>query len=416
VPELGQQLFVELLDAPGADAALSDSRLIDGSSPSDWPISFGVIPGPTSTPRLRVRLYRLDETAADGSPQGTALIDETATLPGLATGVTTVEMTLAGACFGVAPDVVAHLACDPTTGQLAAEPTLAPLADVAALPKPGSWGPATMVPCPSPPPSGMSCVPGGVALLGSPQFFPAGTALDSVPEQLVELSPFAIDVDEVTVGQVRSLVLSSGLSAPLIGDPDANATPPACTYLGDNDASHDDYPVNCVSWGQAEKACALLGKRLPTEAEWEYVASNLEQKTPFPWGADTKACAYAWVGRGRPSVLSENTECSASGPFGPTPQGSSMDVTELGVRNLGGNVDEWVADTFEPYTGPCWQPESTLLVAPPPCMVPSPKPTHSIRGGNWSDAPAAAHAYTRNASLNGDEGGVTTGFRCASSM
>jgi formylglycine-generating enzyme required for sulfatase activity len=413
VPQLGQQIYVELLDAQGQDASTPEARLLDGSRPELWPVSFGLVPSSsTDSPRLRVRLYRLDETGSDGTPQGTALIDATAELSPVSSGISTVAMTLAMNCFGVAPDLPGKRTCDPSTGSLAPEPLLPEITDLGPLPAAGSWPPAAVQPCSGAPPSGMVCVPGGAFLMGAAHFYPIGGGLDPAPQHVVSLSPFAIDIDEMTVGATRSLVNTRGLLPPLMGDPDASASPPACTYLGGTDPSHDDLPINCVSWSQANEACKLLGKRLPTEAEWEYVAGNTGLGTPYPWGADPDPCAYAIVARGRPELdLSFECEGSSNGyAWGPVAGGSPMDATVLGVLNLGGNMNEWVADIFAPYSSACWN-TGTYLVDPR-CASPSVN-GHALRGGSWQSDAFEARISTRGSVTNDALPLVSAGFRCA---
>jgi formylglycine-generating enzyme required for sulfatase activity len=419
VPQLGQQLFVEFIDGQGNDVSPVDTRLIDGSRPDLWPVSFGVAPSsPGQSYRIRVRLYRLDETGPDGAPQGSALIDATGTLPPLGSpGVSEVAMVLAMSCFGVAPDLPGHRSCDPASGSLVAEPMLSAAAAPGTLPPAGSWPPAAVVPCSAPPPPGMICAPGGVFLMGALRYFSATPDLAPVPLHLVQLSPFAIDADEVTVGAVRVLVASQGLSPPLSADPDPNAAPPECTYGG----TDDSLPVTCISWAQANQACQLLGKRLPREAEWEYAAGNLGLKTPFPWGTDTDICADAIVARGRlfGATSIEPSEClnaKAGYASGPVAGGSAVDVTTAGIRNLGGNVAEWVADVFDAYDGPCWA-GPTLLVDPVCSSSVAGSSAHVTRGGAWQLAPFAAYTYEREyIDQPGDPGAVSTGFRCAIDM
>ncbi len=281
VPQLGQQLYIELID--NQTLSPDHTRLVDGSRPELWPVSFGIVPSSsTDAQLLRVRLYRLDATGSDGTPQGTALIDATAQLPPVSSGVSEVALTLAMSCFGVPPDLSGGQTCDPSTGSLAPEPTLVAGVDPSSLPAPGSWPPAAVLPCSSPVPDGMKCVPGGVFLMGAAHFLPTGPE-DPTPQHVVELRPFAIDIDEVTVRDIKPLVQSQGLAPPFIGDV-AGVSPPECTYLGLTDPANDPMPVNCVSWSQAEQACKLLQKRLPSEAEWEYVASNVGLGTAYPWG------------------------------------------------------------------------------------------------------------------------------------
>jgi formylglycine-generating enzyme required for sulfatase activity len=415
VPALGQQLYVEFIDAQGNDVSSGETRLVDGSRPELWPVSFGVVPSSSDAPlRLRVRLYRLDETGIDGTPEGNNVLDATATLPPARSGVSPVALTLAMACFGVAPDLAGHRTCDPSTGALAPEPTLTPIADTSGLPSPGSWAPAAVVPCSSDPPAEMACIPGGVFLLGAAHYYSTSPDLEPSPEHLVQLSPFALDLDEMTVGGYRALVQSKGLSPPLTSDPDPNASPQECTYGGMDDGA----PLTCVSWAQADQACRALGKRLPTEAEWEYAAGNLGLKTPFPWGTDTDICANAVVARGRGSSVnfSEPLEClTAQSQYtvGPVAGGSPRDVTLLGVQNLGGNVGEWVADVFDPYSGPCWA-SGPLLVNPVCSAGVAGTSGHASRGGSWQLPAFSAYAYQRSQYVvAGDPGVVATGFRCA---
>ena len=390
-----------------------------------WPISFGIVPadGDPTPPRIRARFYRLDETGPEGVPTGNMVIDATATLPPLSGGITQTAIVLAMACFGVAADVTGQQTCNPATGQLDAEPTLAAGVDLASLPQVGSWPNAASVPCSGQPPAGMVCAPGGVFILGSTQYFPIGSA-DPVPEHLVQLAPFAIDEDEVSVGDVRTLVNAGKLTAPEVGDP-AGYVPPECTYLGNTESSNDAFPVNCIPWTSANEACTQLGKRLPTEAEWEYVAGGLGVKLPYPWGADPDICHYAVVASGRAGVTDpEPFECLASGEApGPHARGGTvLDVVESGVpsigglvRNLAGNVNEWVADVYDPYSGPCWQQSSLLLVNPLCTASVAGTSQHAIRGGSWQLPALSASVHARDAS-NNDKAAVSTGFRCAISM
>jgi formylglycine-generating enzyme required for sulfatase activity len=407
VPQFGQQLRVELLDAAGQPLVPDTHDLIDASQALSWPISFGLRPFSAETrSRVRVRLYRLEETGGDGLPAGSALIDATARLPP-ADGVTQVGIALRMDCFGVPADTAHGMTCDPDTGMLGPEPTLTPGLDPVSLPSPGSYPPAATAPCNGHAPSGMICVPGGLFLLGSARYaaVPAAAGVP-VPQVLVQILPFAIDQFEVTVQEVES---SGVVPAPV---QDASFY---CTYPG-NDAQ---MPANCLSWNDAGEVCTRLGKRLPTEAEWEYAARNRSEESTFPWGSNSDAlCTKSVVARSDPDNVIA-TECAAllAAPPGPVAIGgpfdmSATDRTELGVINLGGNLNEWVADSFQPYTGACWR--GTRLLTEPFCSDPSTS-LKSIRGGDWTDIAASAASTIRSAA---DEAwsGASTGFRCAVSM
>ena len=117
---------------------------------------------------------------------------------------------------------------------------------------------------------------------------------------------------------------------------------------------HD--PVVYVSWHAASAYCHHYGKRLPTEVEWEYMASQGKSRA-FPWGNDMPICSLAVLER-RPArtgngATIENTSlrfdaCNSDGhqpllePVGST----AHDRTGWDVYDLGGNAQEWTADRF----------------------------------------------------------------------
>ncbi len=261
----------------------------------------------------------------------------------------------------------------------------------------------------------MACLPGNVFVLGSNSYTELETTTEvfASPEHLVQLSPFALDLDEVSVGTIRQLVMTQGLPPPATGDTESGETPPECTYYtGDDDPTKDAYPVNCIPWASAAQACQLLGKRLPTEAEWEYAAGNLGLRTSFPWGGDTDVCSHAVIADGRGSDPYESTECLAVGATpGPQPSGRTVDdATTLQILNLGGDLSEWTSDIYQPYTGDCWQTGANLLVDPS-CSASG---LHTVRGGYWAGDTDSAYIYYRFAP--GEGASTYNGFRCAMSM
>jgi formylglycine-generating enzyme required for sulfatase activity len=418
VPQLGDRLLVEILGADGAPACEACRRVLAAGDPAAWPHSFGVVPAKAgAAPRVRARLYRADHVGFDGLPRGGAPIDALARLAPADEPVR-VGLVLAVRCFGVAADPMAGTSCEPASGSAGPETTLARLdgAGEAALPRPGSWPGAALVPCAVEPPADMLCVPGGAFVMGSALASLSLGAEASVPERLVRLGPFALDRDEVTVGAVRALAGAGRLShLPVPRGPDPQSLEGACTWLGVADAANDALPITCIDHPLAVEVCAALGKRLPTEAEWEWAAGNMTEESPYPWGYDDDVCAHAVVARGRfAGPLIEPTSCRAQGgellPWGPVPGGSPADVSFLGLRNLGGSVREWVADWLAAYDGPCWMGGAPALVDPL-CAAPQGVPERSLRGGGWESFAYSAHVYEREGLYSQSPG---VGLRCAS--
>lgn len=391
VPQLGDRLQIDVLDDAGQVACSSCQRQLAADDAKRWPISFGVVAG-GGTRRVRARLFRTALIGPEGTPTPPALVDRVVKLPATTTDLH-VAVVLPMKCFGVPANITSGLSCDPETGALAPEVEAAP-AGSAALPAVGSWPPALAAPCTGDTPADMVCVPGGAFLLGDPAAVPVGSPeLAQRPEHLVTLAPFRLDRDELTVQAYLDLKASH----PGLPEPSAHGDPTIqdskyCTYQGPD----PKMPLNCVSRVVAAAICTAQGKRLPREVEWEYAAGNLSRETPYPWGADDDVCTYAVVAR---DDISGPSLCrvkpppqTGTYPVGPAAGGLPADTTDLGVRNLAGNVSEWVADDFAAYTDPCWSGPSPL--DEPTCSVPS-STLVSLRGGNWQSVPLEAVITTR---------------------
>jgi formylglycine-generating enzyme required for sulfatase activity len=344
-------------------------------------------------------------------------------------GVTQVPLVLSMACFGVSPGDP-RSTCDPATGTLVPEPILA-AGDPAALPAPGSFPGAARVDCSAAPPPGMICVRGGLFLMGYARAFPDVADALPVPEHAVLLSPFALDVDEMTIKVARPYL--AGLSSPLnLRDTDARKEHGACSYIGPSIAN-DDLPLNCVTYDQAAAICKAQGKRLPTEAEWEFAARGETVGSTYPWGEAADVCNRAIVGRGRtdfetyPYALGESSICRTAGskdvlPWGLVPGGDPLDdVTPSGLHNLGGSVSEYVFDAFAGYDEACWK--GPPILTNPHCDVPGKDGYYvSVRGGAWSFPPLLSKMYERDnlpytgASVRSTLYLSDIGFRCATSM
>jgi formylglycine-generating enzyme required for sulfatase activity len=165
--------------------------------------------------------------------------------------------------------------------------------------------------------NGMTQVPAGAFNMGSAE----GSA-DEQPVHHVELASFWIDQREVTAGQYQACVDAKGCTA---------AGQSANCNAGRTDRT--DHPANCVSWAQAQAYCVWAGKRLPTEAEWEFAARGLDNRR-FAWGQEYPD----------PSRMNYGNFIGATTPVGDFP----LDVSFYGLFDMGGNVHEWTADYYDP--------------------------------------------------------------------
>jgi formylglycine-generating enzyme required for sulfatase activity len=185
----------------------------------------------------------------------------------------------------------------------------------------------------------MVYVPGGTFPMGSTGDDPDAVP-DEVPPHLVTLEGFWIDQTEVTNAQYVQFLNEHGNSGPQAGrmiELDQGYT--QISRVGDGFETTDAslaWPVVMVSWHGAVAYCEWAGGRLPTEAEWEYAARGPEGNL-YPWGSAPPTCALANYG-----------DCNrAATRVGSRPAGASW----CGALDMAGNVWEWVADWFGPYTG-----------------------------------------------------------------
>lgn len=99
-------------------------------------------------------------------------------------------------------------------------------------------------------------------------------------------------------------------------------------------SSEPDQPRNCVNWFDARDFCEARGRRVPTEAEWEYAARGPDGWI-YPWGDEFIADN---------AVYSSNSN-NRTTDVGSRPGGASW----VGATDMAGNVWEWTSSLFEPY-------------------------------------------------------------------
>jgi len=206
---------------------------------------------------------------------------------------------------------------------------------------------------------------------------------DESPKRKIYVNAFMIDAFEVTNSRYLAFIAATGHMEPF-------------NVYGEGSLFDvkgiDDLPVVQVTWHDAADYCQWVGKRLPSEAEWEKAARGTGGRV-YPWGNDSPSPAHAnydgeWKGK------------DTLKPVGSLPRGASA----YGVHDMAGNAREWVQDWYDkdyyqraPLRNPRG-PEEGLL--------------KGIRGGSWHSFDSDIRSAARG------KGGFAlkthgTGFRCA---
>ncbi|MEC8544199.1 MAG: SUMF1/EgtB/PvdO family nonheme iron enzyme, partial [SAR324 cluster bacterium] len=229
-------------------------------------------------------------------------------------------------------------------------------------------------------PKGSSDRP-GMALLegGSFQMGSLEGEDDEWPTRQIELAPFYLDVHEVT-----------------------NADYAQCSECmrgyGGFDTTLPEQPVVYVDWENSARYCASIGKRLPTEAEWEYATQA---------GSDVE---------NSDSVLAELREQAwfemTSQDLRSAAVVGQRQPNAWGLYDLQGNVIEWTADWYAPYD------QAKLQNPKGPEAPPNPTyPQKVARGGAWQGlfgrATEAGLRSSRRYGLAAWTQAFNLGFRCA---
>lgn len=228
----------------------------------------------------------------------------------------------------------------------------------------------------------MVLIPAGDFLMGSED-----GQDDEKPVHKVYLDAFYIDKYEVTNAQYKKFI-------------DATSYKPPENWNGDKvsesqaDFSTPNKPVVNVSWEDAQAYCKWVGKRLPTEAEWEKSARGGLVGKKYPWGDDISHDKANYRGT------------DGKDSFGFTSPVGSFEPNGYGLYDMAGNVWEWCADLYSPdyyKSSPEKNPTGPL------------KGTDRVlRGGSAYWLPYALRVSARSSALQSKKE-TEIGFRCAKS-
>jgi eukaryotic-like serine/threonine-protein kinase len=272
---------------------------------------------------------------------------------------------------------------------------------------------ASVVACPPE----MARLPGGEFSMGA-----EGGEEVELPVHQVTLGAYCLDKREVTLREYKRCASLGNCARPPaevawegITPAEKKAFSPLCN--ASDPEKRKEHPINCVDWDMAAAYCAFVGKRLPTEAEYEFAARGPKGQA-YPWGDEMPTAEHMngcgegcvrWLKKqkmytsGAP-LYDVDDKFVGTAPVGSFPKGRSP----YGLDDLAGNVWEWTADWSGPYA-------ATPQVDP---KGPAKGTRRMLRGGGfnseqakwlrpsqrWSDSPSArSHVYGVRCALSPGE-------------
>lgn len=241
-----------------------------------------------------------------------------------------------------------------------------------------------------------------MVLIPAGEFLQGHAAIDALdneqPRHQVLLERYWIDRTPVTRGQYRQFMAAGGYRQSQWWSAAGwrwLQEHPVSQPLYWHSTVADDHPVCGVSAYEAEAYARFVGKRLPTEAEWEKAASwdpSTQQQRRYPWGNQAptgQRCNHAH-------------QVGQSTPVDQYPLGQSA----YGCYDLLGNVWEWTATWFEGYAGFVSYPYAGYS------QVYFDRQHRVLKGGSWATRAAVLRCGFRNWYTPGTRE-IFAGFRCA---
>jgi len=266
----------------------------------------------------------------------------------------------------------------------------------------------------------------GVALAGAMVLVPAGSFTMGVtggqanPSHTVTLDAYYIDKYEVTNAEYQQFIEAGGYTTQAFWSPlgwswvlNSHTVQPAAwgevSYR--SGPSFPGYPVNFITYYEAEAYAAFAGKRLPTEAEWEKAARGTDGRT-YPWGDTLSNSRANYLESGDPYESNANMLTTPVGFFDgrlhPNPVFQTIDSPgPYGTYDQAGNLAEWVKDWFsDTYYGasPASNPQGPVSGA-----------YRVLRGGAWTRDPSLLKSADRQGDWAWAQQ-IWAGFRCARSV
>jgi len=233
-------------------------------------------------------------------------------------------------------------------------------------------------------PPGMVAIPSGTFLMGC-TVGDMNCQYNETPKHRVRLRAFYVDKTEVTVGEYRKCVMVGSCSMP-------SNTRTLCNYAK---TDREEHPINCADWQEANAYCIWAGKRLPSEAEWEYAARAGHSDWQYPWGYEDADCKRAVM-----DGMQFSCDRDGTAPVG------SKAAYGFGLYDIAGNVDEWVQD--------CWHDDYIGAPTDGTAWTSGDCSHRVFRGGSWLSGWVEVRVTVRGP-IPFDDPPEAKGFRCAKS-